>query len=101
MTTWTSSTLSIPELLLLNIQPVIRVIGVPYGGFLLFETLRLGSMPELMARSATIQPIRHFQRSFHLQKRLEGRKLLRTAHILHELGGEKSYKLIAHAQHQT
>ena len=86
MTTWTLSALSIPKLLLLDIQPVIRIIGVPYMGFLLFETPRLRFMPALMARSATVQPICHFQRSFHLQKRLEGRKLLRNKHRLLEIG---------------
>ena len=86
MTTWTLSALSIAEHLLLDIQTVIRIIGVPYRGFLLFETPRLGLMPELMTRSTTIQPICHFQRSFHLQKRLEGRKLSRNKHRLLEIG---------------
>ena len=43
-------------------------------------------MPEMMARSATIQPIRHFQRSIHVQNRLEGPEVLRTVHILLEIG---------------
>lgn len=90
-----------PELLLLDIQPVIRISRGSYKGLLLFETPRLGLMLELMTHSATIQSICDFQRSFHVQKRLEGRKLLHNKHRLLEIGQRKSHKLIAHAQHQT